>query len=344
MLFICLAIYMLVFFISIKKINVKPINDSFLNKDFTTQIRGLAIFAILVSHLINMLYFSRQSNISIIKFIFCVFAPVGVGLFFFLSGYGNTFSIKKQSNIQWLGKRILRIFITILPVLLCQYVLSLLLSLNLFTQTSLVNSFLTLTIPPFTMWYLKVQTFAYILLFLCYKIFNQKFYNVLLAITAIYTIYCIATGVAGMWWVSTMCFPIGVLCEKYKDKILFNQSLNPIKITIFLSVISVIFFILIIPLKAIATFWLCIISCLLMSIMSLLITLNSKILTFLGVHSLEIYCVHLALISILEKINLSIHYANNYKMLIVLILTMLIVPPLKNFCDMIERKLLRYKC
>lgn len=339
MLLFCLLSYLLILIISIK-INKQPDNTKFLNIKFTNQIRGLAILAILVSHLINMLYYSRDSSISVIKFIFCVLAPIGVGLFFFLSGYGNVFSISKQCNITWLGKKISRLFITILPVLLTLYIFSYILRINLFTKYSVINDFLTLSIPPFTTWYLKVQLFAYLLLFLCYKFFKRQYTYILFGLCLVYTIYCILSEIAGMWWVSTICFALGVIYAKSKEKFVFKFTPN-LYHTIFLFLLSAIFFILIIPFKAKATFWLCIISCLLMSNLSILITLKSKILDFLGTYSLEVYCVHLALIAIIEKINFYIPNENNYKMILVFILTMLLVPHLKNFCDIIEKKLLR---
>ena len=339
MLFVCLLCYLMILFAGVK-INNKFDYTNFLNKEFTNNIRGLAILAIVISHLINMVYFSWKSDTSAVKFIFAVLAPIGVGLFFFLSGYGNVFSLKKSNNFKWISKKVLRLFITLLPALIIQYVCSLIIQLNIFKNfENMVNYWLTLTIPPFTMWYLKVQAFAYIVLFLSYKFWNKKYEIVLFMLTSIYIIYCILTDVGGMWWVSIMCFPIGVIFAKHKDEILLNKFFNPIKLAVFLLIITSILFILVIPLKTTATFYLCISSCLLIAVLSIILSLMSNLLSFLGAYSLEIYISHLAIISIIDGITLNIPYEKSIKMLIVFISTIVVAPSLKKFCAIIEKGL-----
>lgn len=80
-------------------------NSRFLDKVFTNQLRGCAILAIVISHCINVLYFMREPSSSAIKIFFGILAPIGVGIFLFLSGYGNTFSIKKKLNWRWLFEK-----------------------------------------------------------------------------------------------------------------------------------------------------------------------------------------------------------------------------------------------
>ena len=81
----CMAVF------SCKK---KNIAHGLLEKELTDIIRGVAIFMILIHHAETNLYEE-------LPHIFSCFIPVGAfgtAIFFFLSGYGNHFSINKIAN------------------------------------------------------------------------------------------------------------------------------------------------------------------------------------------------------------------------------------------------------
>ena len=97
-------------------------NNSFLDKTFTNQLRGCAILAIVISHSINVLYFMRELSPSLIKYFFGILAPIGVGIFLFLSGYGNTFSIKKKLSWRWLFEKSSRLYVATGILLFLQFI------------------------------------------------------------------------------------------------------------------------------------------------------------------------------------------------------------------------------
>ena len=195
-------------------------NSRFLDKVFTNQLRGCAILAIVISHCINVLYFMREPSSSAIKIFFGILAPIGVGIFLFLSGYGNTFSIKKKLNWRWLFEKSSRLYIAVGILLVLQFIFAIFIFKIdlLFPEKyySLLRNFIFLTQPPFTSWYLKVQFAAYITLFLFMK-FSKKYYIwMLTSFWLLFVIYCIVYGKQGFWWVSTMCFPLGCLFAEKK--------------------------------------------------------------------------------------------------------------------------------
>lgn len=158
------------------RIFVNPVSSSFLNKETTNALRGIAILGIFFAHVICQLELSRggEYSCSVLWFFLCI-APLGVSVFLFLSGYGNVLSLNKNSSYKNILSRILRIFISCSIVVIIEYLFAKCFKINsLFpTDIKLLSNIFTLSIPPHTTWYPKVQILAYITLFLCYTKFKQ---------------------------------------------------------------------------------------------------------------------------------------------------------------------------
>lgn len=92
-------------------------NHTILNKNFNLYSRGIAISIIIIMHIYQFLIPQFLQN-GIMNYIAVMFAQGSVAIFFFISGYGNYFSIQKNLNINWLFKKIIRFYLTTTPVLL----------------------------------------------------------------------------------------------------------------------------------------------------------------------------------------------------------------------------------
>ena len=342
-----LFIIYLIIFISSFRISTKS-EESFLNFEFTTQMRGLAILAIVFHHVINMLYFNRLPSDSYIQWVFNVFAPLGVALFLFFSGYGNSLSIKKKGNSSWIKNRILKLYIPTLIVILIAFFGALVFNLtSLFPKSySLLKDIICLTQPPFMSWYLKVQLFAYITLYLFWVYFKRFYMFFFIIFWVLFVIFCIATGKQGCWWISTLCLPLGVLCAEQKQllsKIIklkpYYYSILALVVCLFLSCLLLLFHIKEIKILPICiTVVLCICLCLTIIPFGYVINLKSRILNFLGVYSLEIYLVHLCCISIFEKLTFINH---DIKIGLTIIITVVTVKALKTLSDALLNKMMK---
>jgi len=199
---------------------IKPDTDQLLCKDTTTQVRGIAILGILFAHVINNVYFLRMPSGHPVKYIFGVFAPLGVAVFLFLSGYGNTFSFNKNRQLTNLVKKCIKLYIPFGIVLIAFFFVCKSIGLNsVFPQSySFITDFITLYIPPFTFWYLQVQLLAYITLFVFYRL-SKKYYDIPLTLFwTCFVLFCIITSKQCCWYVSTLCFPLGCIFAKYYNR------------------------------------------------------------------------------------------------------------------------------
>ena len=73
-----------------------------------------------------------------------------------------------------------------------------------------------ITIPPFTSWYIKIQILAYLIHFVSYKLKQEIKGTVLLLM--IYTLVAAFMKVDDFWWTSPLCYGIGIVFAKYKEK------------------------------------------------------------------------------------------------------------------------------
>ena len=317
-------------------------NNSFLDKTFTNQLRGCAILAIVISHSINVLYFMRELSPSLIKYFFGILAPIGVGIFLFLSGYGNTFSIKKKLSWRWLFEKSSRLYVATGILLFLQFIFAMFIFKidSLFPEKyySFLKNFIFLTQPPFTSWYLKVQFAAYITLFLFMK-FSKKYYIwMLTSFWLLFVIYCIVYGKQGCWWVSTMCFPLGCLFAEKKDYIKEIFLQKAYLYSIIFAVLCIVLYLLIAPFGSFFIVSLCVICCISIAPFSFVIFLKSNILNFLGKYSLEIYLLHLACISILEKLS----FVNvPFKIILTILITLLFAKPVNIVSNLVSKKMLK---
>lgn len=144
-----------------RKIKNETRSEMFLSKDTTDFFRGLAILTILFGHIIQ---FGLPNYNGALKILYNL-SSAGSATFLFLSGYASAVSSVKKEKLgfSWLLKRIIRLYVTFLPV----YIVSLvfvLIQKNTEAQTGIADiiyQLFSMTLPLFLNWYLKVHGSVY---------------------------------------------------------------------------------------------------------------------------------------------------------------------------------------
>ncbi len=193
--------------------------NGFLNKRNTDGLKALAIIIIIISHM------ARYMPISdLFKSLIGGGGSLGVGIFFFLSGYGNACSLKRASVVERRKKCIYRVVKTIGVFAICLTLLCVFLSLFGYRSYSISEYFkhmFVLQIPETTTWYLKVQLSYYIvLLALCILGLGDSPHIQLVIVTIFsalegFFFYAIKSS----WWNgnTALCFSLGMCVFTYYD-------------------------------------------------------------------------------------------------------------------------------
>ncbi len=344
------VVFLLVIFFSIhiKKLSLESESYDFLNKDFTTQVRGIAIFIIMIGHLIGYIYLYPNFSIpyvheQVIKFIMDRFILIAVGSFLFLSGYGNWLSIKKQENKnKWIVNKLVKLYIPVGILVFISYFLAYALNLQIlfpYWWTAFWNFFI-LSVVMWSYWYLKVQAMSYTFLFISVKHFKSYALLILSIIFLFYFIVLAYIGVEYKWYISCLCFPFGAIVAEYKKSI-SDKFKNKIMVLLDFFIISLLILMSFIFRQNKIEFILIIIAmlilaCLIMIKLSNIFDLKSKLLKFMGEYSLELYLLHLVLVPFVRNYgNVHNRVINIFSYFFVFILSLIFAPILRYLSDKI---------
>jgi peptidoglycan/LPS O-acetylase OafA/YrhL len=213
-----------------------PKKKDYTPHSWTQELKGFAILAIIFAHI--GYYLSADPRF---LFPFSILAGVGVNLFFFLSGYGLTFSQmkKNESILQFYKRRLPKLFVpfwVVLSVLVAldffvlgkTYSLQYLLKafLGIFTSA---NMYTDINSP---LWYFTLILLYYIL-FRLFFIKKMPWLTALLLYAAIWSLvkakFPFFNGVIGLYEVHMLSFPLGVLLAWLV--VTYKSLLEPLKIT-----------------------------------------------------------------------------------------------------------------
>lgn len=269
----------------------KQLSFNFLDRGYTDTIKGVCIILILLSHIF---YWYFSSHI-IIRYILQCFAAVSCGIFLFLSGYGNVFSIqnKKNSLKSSFFKKSIRLYLVLFISTIPFYCLLWLLnSTYIYKGIPFFYNMLLLSNSTYgginCYWYLKYQLLCYLFLYGALY-FAKRFYLLILFIsTAIFMFLTIKAGASAMWYVSAICFPIGCFCAEYRDKIVLHC-----KKYFYLIYVFVLLFIILMVIKGyLAVTLMNILGCLIIILFSVYKNIKIKPLQFMSKYTLELYVIH----------------------------------------------------
>lgn len=329
---------LLIAFTLIIILSIKPkINNLDFTKDDTQSLKGYCCIFILLHHIsycINNLNYILKPIKYLAFFI--------VGLFFFISGYGQTYSFdnKKYDKRKYVHS-IFKIFFTFLIAIIVTAFIN-----SYVNHDSLIHSIKNLilikTIPQF--WFVYVYltlTTIFYFLFVKLKVRHSLIYMFCLCIVCIIIMSLI--GIGSQWFSSIISFPFGIYVYKNKDHI--KKHLYSLKNLIFLFIT----FILLFCLRIFLSYYIysgeilhgmfrnliCINFCLFIYGFSLKNSITTNLSKFLGKISYEIYLVHPILLYFINNLS-----SNSVFILVVIILSIFFSYILNYFVLFVERLVL----
>lgn len=295
-----------IFFLSIALIAVSSFLGSrqkagikavYLPKSRTEMIKGIAAIAVVFSHIASYSKGAAPSGLLRYYNLLCAsLGGIGVNLFFFISGYGNYFSVlhNKEHRIKWLWKRCATLLII---YVICHFVVLGVLYAGGYrtaVKGGIINEFLHLTIPYSSVWYVKIQLLAYVFLILASLLRERSHQTIAITILCLLSsILLFSLGLDEKWWKSTLCFAAGVFAGAYKFKI--ERIVSSHKSLVLIGCVLLLPFsyvgaVLIdaYPVKTIGNIVLCIVMVELIELMQMDNTVYYK----LGNYSLPLYLIH----------------------------------------------------
>lgn len=253
-------------------------------------VRGIAIILILLHHIaMNM------TGVPILlKAMFVPMGSLGTAIFFMLSGYGNYFSLKNGTRTGWLKRRTFRLLISFVVIFIFNYLFVRLLVPSVYIDNNIKSwfiSFITLSLIPWTNWFIKIQLLVYVIYYLVTSkpIGIERGNYLIMAILTLYSIICFSIGVPDYWWTSSICYPLGSLVAANKERLLKCIKGKKGKYV----TMNVLLFCVLIILEYKVNIGIAIFAniagCILVILLSSILKLDSVFLRWIGTFSLELY-------------------------------------------------------
>ncbi|MGN0500625.1 MAG: acyltransferase family protein [Ruminococcus sp.] len=277
----------------------KPTKDDkmFFCRDSTAALRGVAMIGIIIHHIHNNLGYSSP--------ILSQMGYLATGLFFFISGYGNMFSINKSKKIgiKWIINKFLKIYVPFSIVYFFYYITdAILYPSEMPTVTETVQDIFTVSLPGLESWFPKIILLCFLLQWLAKKLFsNYKIQCTVIFLALCCYVFCmIKWKLGGGWWYnSVLCYPLGIFFALIKDNLL--RIINSKHKSICFFIVTVLMFsFAFVGVRYLNN--LRILCSLCFSIMcfsfTLLFRTKTKILAWVGNNSFEFYLVHLLFLKV----------------------------------------------
>lgn len=272
----------------------KQDKELILEKESTIFVRGIAIIFIMLHHLVQRTV-ATDNHVCVLNLV----GYIMVGVFFLLSGYGNTFSVKNNKSIKSLIKKCLRLIITFWFICIIYLILLAIFKGQLYSINNILKALFTITMPYYTIWYLKIQIMAYILLYFSYNVFKKNTDLIVLGLTLLSVIIFRMLNFGAYWWNSVLCFGVGcVIAERKNIFANFLEKTNKYIIILLSVILFLILFYIGNRCKEVMVVS-SISFCMMITIILYFFKFKSKIINFIGSISLEIYLWHLVFIIIL---------------------------------------------
>ena len=193
-----------------------PQNKEYLSVESTSGLRGFLALGIIFHHLAPLVKTGEE---------FSNFSYMGtyiVSIFFFLSAYGLYVQNESKENYldNFLEKRLSRImvpfFIISLIYMFARFVNGQLMDLNFF-----INLFKKGSTIIYNGWFVDIIILMYVLFYISFKFFQNKFLSIVLNTIFIICYICLAIklGYSFWWYNSALAFVVGLIWAKNQNKI-----------------------------------------------------------------------------------------------------------------------------
>lgn len=283
--------------------SIRKKDDIFLSRTTTDTLKGFSMCMIVIHHMLNHWYID---NI-IFKYINIYAGYLFTGLFFTMSGYGIALSLKNgKKDIKYILKKILNIYLSYVFFYFITIILMNLLTTYNINIKNITFDLLTIKLPLCSTWFIKVLIICYIAHFCFYKLNKKYVFYEMMILIIIYTILCIQLNIESKWYLTVYGYAIGIIIAYKRDiilKKLYNMKIS--KKLILIVTLGIIFVISVMlsnfiigKIISINLFSIIVISVL------MIISLDSRILKYIGKYTLDIYLSHLGIIYILDDITI----------------------------------------
>ena len=217
-----IIIYILFFLIVFVGIKKQPLVDQEEFGILINSFRGVIALAIVTGHCVRYdnCYLTPFGNMMLI----------GVGYFFFVSGYGLARSYITKSNYLagFFRKRILRLLYVMALALVLTKLVSVISPIK--TGFSTIHKTLPAIITAVfanTNWYLKELLMLYLMFYVIYRFAKKHRLVILFSATLILYVILYLLGYTRCWYASILCFPLGLLF--YENYNMITDYLKSIK-------------------------------------------------------------------------------------------------------------------
>ena len=296
----------------------KIINNNFSVKD-SINIKGICALLVIITHL------TQNIDSKILIGIISKIGYIWVGMFFFYSGYGLTYSMKNKKN--YLDNFIQKKLIDILtPIYIINIFYLIFYAINdgiKYSFKELLWYFFRFDLSVSYSWYIVVILVFYFAFYICFKFTNyDKGVKFIVLFNVMYIIICYALNVPNMWYKSSIAFLIGLLLADNIELVseYFKNQYQKKSLIILIIFIIFIFITEVTEMKStikgMVNVSIFIISYI---IISFKVRLNNNIIFYLGEISYELYIVHGLVIKFLRSNYIYIQDNNIYFLLSILL-------------------------
>jgi len=334
-----LLILDVLFFLSI---NFKKFNNEYISKNNTAIIKGIFIIIVFFSHINSYIIYDDFFDKPIIKFV-QLLGQLMVTLFLFYSGYGIYESIKKNKD-KYINsmpkKRIFKTFFEFGLVILSFAIMNKILKID-FSGLTFLLSFIGWESIGNSNWYIFAILCLYSISYVSFKIFKKNDLAAIIGImflTFIY-IYYIGRFRAPHWVDTSLCFSAGLFYSYFKEEIeKFVQRTNKnyflIILTTFLA-FTVLFFY---KNNGVIIFnILSIVFCFLIILMTMKISIKSKLLLWFGNNLFWIYILQRLPMTVFNNLGLA-NYNKDIYFIVCLLITIILAIIYGKVVPIIEQK------
>ena len=290
-----MIITVLIFFILVLyQCHYISFNENYISRQTTKDINGIFVYLIVVSHFSS--YIELTSQLDLMYADFRTFlGQLIVTTFLFYSGYGIMESIKnkKETFINTLPKRVLSLLIKLDMAIVIFLIFGFIIHRQ-FTIPQVIFSFIGWTTVGNSNWYIFVILVLYLLSFLIFKIFKDKYLtaNIVLFICSVIFTYTLKyyRGNESWWYNTILCYSAGMFFSLFKNKIVSAITYNNITYIMSMILCIIIFLICKHYRSHLSLYQLHgIMFSFIITLLSMKFILKSRILSFLGDHIFSIY-------------------------------------------------------
>lgn len=300
------------------KIRYEGVNEDYLSKENTQIIKGVFIIIVFMSHIRGYIDCSTVADQFVVNFLKYL-GQLMVAMFLFCSGYGIYESIKRKGKTyidQFPKNRIWKTWIDFAMAILLFLVLNLLIQQK-YSFVTILLSFVGWESVGNSAWYMFAIFTLYIITYISFKLFGNKNVLAIMSISFCSLIYIYALSrIKESWWCDTyLCFVFGMWYSYFLNN--FNAILKKIKeqhyYVLLIIVLLVYLFLAQYRYKRIMAFNITAIAfCLLLVVLMMKVSFDSKILSWFGENLFWVYILQRIPMIFFQWIGLSNVYKDIY--------------------------------